>query len=410
VSRYLRILRRPAALVPFGAAVLARLPISMVPLGMVLLIQQVRGTYTSAGLVTAAYALGSASGAPLLGRAMDAFGQPQVLLPAATVSAGMLTALAIASVHGVGDGPLIVLAAVCGLTFPVITPAMRGAWRVLLSGTEDLDAAYALDATAVETIFVGGPLLLSALLLAVPPVMPLLVTAGLLFTGTVGYVLSAPARTWVPAPPPDGPGTRAVSPLRARGMPAVLAVSAAMAVGFGHLDVAIAATAREVLNAPTAVGLLFAAVSGGSVTGGLWYGARTWRTPEHRRLPVALTGFALGLLVLGGLLFTVLAHLPAKARLGVLLPVLFATGMSVAPSLIVQQSLVDGLAPQHRLGEAQSWLTTGLAGGSAAGTAIGGVLVDLAGPGLSYTGAAAAVAVAVVLALMVRRRWPAPGR
>lgn len=405
MSRYLRILRRPAALVPFSAAVLARLPISMVPLGMVLLVQQVRGTYTVAGLVTAAFALAASLSGPALGRALDTFGQPRVLLPAALVSSGMIAALAIAAVRGATDPVLVALSAGSGLSFPVITPAMRGAWRVVLGADGDLAAAYAMDAVAVEAIFVGGPLLLSGLLVVAPPAVPLLVTAILLFVGTVAYALTPAARGWSAPRAHRGDGRANTAPLRSRGVLSVLAVSAAMAVGFGHLDVSIAATARTVLHTRSGVGLLFAAIAGGSVTGGLWYGARSWRRPERRRLPVALGGFALGLSVLAVLLFLVIGTLPRDVRLAVLLPVLFVTGVSIAPALIIQQALVDALAPAHRLGEAQAWLNTGLTGGAAAGTALGGVLVDVAGPGLSFTGAAVAVATAVVVSLAVQCRW-----
>ena len=77
---------------------------------------------------------------------------------------------------------LVVLAAGVGLTFPPVSPAMRGAWRVILEHDDDRRAAYALEAVTIETIFVTGPLLLSLLLVA-PPVVPLLVTAVLLAGG-----------------------------------------------------------------------------------------------------------------------------------------------------------------------------------------------------------------------------------
>ena len=53
MSRYLRILRVRAARAPFLASVVGRLPISMAPLAVVLLVQQIRGSYAAAGVVTA---------------------------------------------------------------------------------------------------------------------------------------------------------------------------------------------------------------------------------------------------------------------------------------------------------------------------------------------------------------------
>ena len=64
LGSYLRLLRHGPAGRPFLAAFIARLPISMAPLGILLLIEHTRDAYAIAGLVTGAYALGSAAGAP----------------------------------------------------------------------------------------------------------------------------------------------------------------------------------------------------------------------------------------------------------------------------------------------------------------------------------------------------------
>ncbi len=398
VSRYLRILRRRAALVPFAAAVLARLPISMAPLGMVLLIQQVRGNYTIAGSVTAAFALATSVSAPMLGRLLDRVGQARVLVPTALISATLLAALALVAASGGPYLVLLLLSAAVGLSFPVITPAMRAAWRTVLESPTDRAAAYAMDAVAVEAIFVGGPLLLSALLALRPATIPLLVTAAFLACGGVAYSLTAAARNSTPDQPPEGTDPADGSPLRTRGVPAVLVVSLAMSVGFGQLDVSLAATARQVLHDQARVGLLFAAIAGGSSIGGLWYGARAWSRPERQRLPIAMAGFGAGL-------FAMPLVLSAGGGIPVLLPVLFGTGLCIAPGLIIQQALIDRLSASHRLGEAQSWLNTGFTAGGAGGTALGGILVDLGGPGLSFTGAALAVTAATVVSFAVQRRW-----
>jgi predicted MFS family arabinose efflux permease len=294
----------------------------------------------------------------------------------------------------------MVLAAGAGLAFPPLSPAMRAAWRTVLPHTPDRQAAFALDAVAVETVFIGGPLLLSLLLVVAPPAVPLLATAGLLAGGGTAYSLTGAARRWRAEPHAAGTGRRGRSPLSVPGVLAVLVAAAVMSVGFGHTDVSIAATARDALGAESRLGLLFAAIAGGSVVGGLLYGARTWRRPERERLPVTLAGFAAGLATL-----PLVVH-GATTRLGLLLPLLFVTGLFIAPSLIVQQSLVDEMSPQDRLGEAQAWLGTAITAGAAAGTAVAGVLVDLGGPGRSFLGAASAVALAAVVAVVARPPGP----
>lgn len=404
MSRYARILRVGAARWPFLFAVVARLPVSMVPLGIVLLVQHVRDSYAIAGLVTAVFALATSVGTPLWGRLVDRIGQPRVIGPAGAVSAVMLAALAIASVAGAPDAALILLAAGVGLTFPPITPAMRGAWRVALDSEDDRRAAYALDAVAVETIFVGGPLLLSLLLVLAAPVVPLLVTAALLAAGSLAYSSTSAARTWRPEPHEGEHGSRGGSPLRARGVGLVLLASLAMAVGFGQIDVAIAATARETLGDQALVGLLFACIAGGSAAGGLWYGSRAWTSPERRRLPVLLGGFGAGAVALGLLL-----ALPTSAPpLAGLMAALAVTGLFIAPALIIEANLVDHLAPPDRLNEAQAWLNTAFTAGGAAGTAIAGLLVDVGGPGWSFSGAAAALLLATGVSVVSQGRWRRP--
>ena len=127
MSRYLQILRRRAAFWPFAAAVVNRLPIAMGPLGIVLLVQSVRGSYSIAGVVTAAWALSSSVATPLLGRALDRLGQPLVIGTASVVSGTLIAVFAVSAVEGAPDAVLIALSAGAGMTFPPTSPAMRAA-------------------------------------------------------------------------------------------------------------------------------------------------------------------------------------------------------------------------------------------------------------------------------------------
>jgi predicted MFS family arabinose efflux permease len=183
---------------------------------------------------------------------------------------------------------------------------------------------------------------------------------------------------------------------------AVLAVAAAMAVAFGHIDAALAATARERLGDPARLGLLFAAIAGGSATGGLVYGARRWAGRPLRQLTLLLTAFALALSLVGPVLAA------DRVRLVVLLPLLFLAGLPIAPSLIVQQNLVDDRTGPHRSAEGQAWLSSAIRTASAAGTAACGVLLDLAGVPWAFAAAATAAGCAAVVASPLRlRRRPA---
>lgn len=404
---YLRVLSHPRAVLPLMAAFVARLPISMAPLGIVLFISDVRGSYASAGLVSGAFAVGLAAGSPVWGRLLDLYGRGRVVAPTGAVSGVLLAALTV-SVPALPLGAVTALAAAAGLTFPPVGPAMRASWRVLFPDEDTRRAGFALDAVSVEAVFVGGPLLLSVLLLA-GPLVPLSVTAALVLLGSVAFAVVAPrggpATATVTALAADG-GRRVRHGRRgpvvtAAGLAPALVVGVAVAVGFGLLDTSLAATARDVLGDERRVGLLFAAIAGGSVTGGLYYGTRRAGRREHGRLRGTLAVFAAGV---GALAILVGAGSPP---LGALLPLLVLAGLAISPSLIILANLVDRFAPTGRVNEAQAWNTTASTTGVAAGTAVAGQVIDAGGAGWSFAVAACAVGASGVLAAIAARRWDA---
>jgi MFS family permease len=405
LGAYLSLLGHAPARSPFLAALVARLPMAMAPLGIILLVQSERGTYSLAGIVTGAYAVGSALGTPLWGRLMDRFGQVRVLLPTAVACAAMLAALALSTVQDGSPALLVGLAALAGFAYPAVSPALRSAWRVIFPDAESRRVAFALDATSVELVFVGGPLLLSLLLVVSPPVVPLLATAAAVLGGSLAYCRTDAARSSRPGAvtTTDAPARigEPRSALTASGVGALLLVMLALSIGFGQLDTSLAATAGTVLGDTERVGLLFCAIAGGSALGGLVFGTRSWPFDERRAVPTLLTVFAVMIVVMA-----VLMAFP-PVSLWALFPLLFITGATIAPTLIMQQALLDHLAPAHRLNEAQAFLSAANTTGAAAGTALAGVLIDLHGLAVSFAGAAVGAALAASVALGSQAHWRA---
>ncbi len=410
LTSYLRLLGHSPARSPFLAIVVGRLSMAMAPIGILLLIQGARGTYSLAGVVTGAYAVGSAVGTPVWGRLMDRLGQVRVLVPTAAASAALLAGLAVTAVGTAAPAVLVLLAVLAGFSYPPMSPALRSAWRVIFPDRESRRVAFALDATSVELIFVGGPLLLSLLLAVTPSVVPLLVTAATLAAGTLAYCRTDAARLSVPGPrtlpasgePESGEqGSRRRSAVTAPGVVSLLLVMATLSVGFGQLDTSMAATAGELLGDTDRVGLLFTAIAGGSAAGGLVYGARHWSFDERQAVPVLLSVFAVLLAAMA-----VLMTLPV-VPLWLLFPLLSCTGATIAPTLIMQQNLLDHLSPADRLNEAQSLLSASNTTGAALGTALAGLVIDSRGLGSSYAGAAVFAAAAALVAVTSRRRWRA---
>src|SRR4051812_50204610 len=89
-GRYARILRAPYVMPLIVAALVARLPIGIDSIAIVLFLRERTGSYAAAGAVSAAFALGGGAGAPLSGRPVDRFGHPRVLVPPALVHGGRL--------------------------------------------------------------------------------------------------------------------------------------------------------------------------------------------------------------------------------------------------------------------------------------------------------------------------------
>jgi MFS family permease len=402
---YLRLLRYPPALAPFASALVARLSISMAPLGLLLLVQAERGAYGIAGFVTGSFAVGCAAGTPLWGRAMDRFGQVKTLIPTSLISAGFLAGCALAAALGAPLTMLLGLAAAAGVSYPPISPAMRAAWRAIFPDPAARRVAFALDATSVELLFVAGPLVLSVLLAFTNPVVPVLVTAGCIVVGGIAYCRTDAARVTHLQParhsatPNHGVSGVHRSAITVPGIAAVLAAMLSLSIGFGQVDTSLAGTAGKILGSTDRVGILFTAVAGGSGLGGLIYGARNWSRSEHQTLPMTTVGFAILLASVAGLIGTGTVHL------WLMLVLLFGAGLMIAASLIMQQRLMDQLAPLNRLNEAQSMLSAMTQVGGAVGTAIAGVLIDAHGVSASFAGAACAAGISCVVAVASQRHW-----
>ena len=112
-------------------------------------------------------------------------------------------------------------------------------------------------------------------------------------------------------------------------------------------------------NAPAASGLLIAAVSLGGIAGATVYGSGQWRTPPRRRLVLLLA------------LMTVwLAALVAADSLVLAGVLLLLAGAPLNPALATFSVLIDRHVPGGAAAEAFGWLSTAIAGGTGAASAI----------------------------------------
>lgn len=382
---YAAVLRHHGALVFSAAGVVARLPMSMVGLGIVLMVERLYDSYALAGQVSAANVIAHAVCAPRLARLVDRHGQARVMRPAVTVAAASLSALVVTAALG-GPVPLLfVWATLAGATAGSIGALVRARWSYVLHDARELHTAYSLESALDELVFIIGPVVVTLLATGVTPTAGLVLPAVAMVVG--GYLFLS-LRGTEPPPSVRAPGVRHGHVLRSGGMVVLVAVFIGVGAIFGATDVATVAFA-EAEGAPGAAGAVLAVFAAGSMLAGLGYGARHWAGPLWRRFAVSVVTLAVGVS-----LFFVVTSLPALAA------VMFVTGFAIAPSIITGNGLVQELVEPGRLTEGLTWVSTSLGVGVAFGASTAGALIDRQGPhgGFLVVVVAAGVAVAATLA------------
>jgi predicted MFS family arabinose efflux permease len=365
----------PGARRLLSLSIVARLPLAALSIALLVHTERVTGSFASAGLVTAAYAVALAVGGPVLGGLADRRGQTGVLLGSAAVAAALLVATGLLP-GGIPLAVPVALATGIGLATPPIGACLRAVLPSLLADRDALRRAYGVEASASELTWVFGP--------------PLALAAGAMWStgaalAAAGLVLFAATAAFAAEPASRGarPGPATARPrggaLHLPAMRTLVFVMGAVGVLFGAVEVAVTAAAETLDDAAAAAPLL-----------GLWGAGSLAGGVVATRLGAALEGATGLVLMLVALAAGHLALVLAAGSLAGIGAVLLVAGAAIAPTYATVHAMVDEAAPASTVTEAFAWLATAAALGAAVGAATGGAIADHAGPAATFAFAGAA--------------------
>ncbi|WP_395447709.1 MFS transporter [Aminobacter sp. UC22_36] len=360
---YNEIFKAPGAKAFSATGFIARLPLSMITLGIVTMLSETHGEYWLAGAVAATFAFSNALIAPQVSRLVDRYGQRRILIPGTIVAVAALSALMLATRHGAPNWALFLFAVLAG-TMPSMSAFVRARWTEIYRGSPKLHTAFAFESVVDEVIFMTGPIVAIGLSVGLFPEAGPLVATTLLAVGN--FLFAAQKSTEPPVHAQDKSGGKSVIWLGS--MQILVLTLIAIGAIFGTAEVTAVAFA-EAQGDKASAGFALSAYAAGSLIAGLAFGALKLKLQLPRQLLVAIALAALTTLPL-----MIVGDIPTLAV------VLFIAGVAVSPTIIISMALVEKLVPSSKLTEGMTWAITGIGIGMAVGSSASGWFIDQFGP------------------------------
>lgn len=430
-SPYSRIFSIPGAKAFSASGALARLPMSMTSLGIVLALNNLYDNWTVAGTMSAVCVLAMAIATPVYARLFDRYGQSRVGWIALAVEVAVLVAFALAAMVRVPLPVLFVLAAGIGATQFAFGALVRTRWSWALHGQGDanlLNTAYAFESAVDEVVFILGPILTAGLATSIHPVAPFFVAAAAAGFGGATYFLQKrtepPIAVLTPVDTaardvasggaadcaaadgsaPDGVASRMRSvadsskhsALQFPGMLMLMVTWVVFNMCFSMFDVSMTSLTKA-LGRANIVGVQLAMFAVGSCIGALVFGSVRLRGSRWKHMLAFMAYLTLGFVGI---------HL-AGSNLVLIGAIELVAGLGVAPIYATGNLIVKQTVPANFLTEGLSWLSTSVNIGQSIGSTIVGVVLDHAGPGaglaLPMVACAVSIPLIAVSALSARR-------
>lgn len=388
----------------FPIALAARLPYAMMVVGVLTLVVAARGSMTLGGINSAVVGAGTALVGPLIGAAVDRWGQRPVLLVVGIVNCVSLLVMSWVVFTTLPDWAVLVTAFAIGASAPQVGPMSRSRLvaligRAIVPGRRApvFNATMSYESGADEIVFVFGPVIVGLLATANPvaPVVGAAVLTGV-FVGAFALHPSArvargTASTDTGSEPARAPATALLAP---RLLVLVLGV---LGIGlmFGTVLTSLTAVMEDLGHTGQA-GLIYGTMGVGSAVLALSVG----RFPASFSLRSRWVWFA-AVMVAGVIGYAV------APSLGLITVALLVTGVGLGPILVTAFSLAALRSPHGWPATVMTILGSAVVVGQASASAVTGWLADVAGTSVAIW---SPIVPAVVVLLAGLLNWRIPDR
>lgn len=360
---YIELFKTPGAKRIASAGFVARMPIAMDTLAIILFVQSVDGRYAIAGSLTAFAALITVISAPLWSKAADRLGQKPVLSLTVPIRILSIFAFILLVKNGAPIWSWFVAIFLAESASISIGSMTRRRWVHLIDKDKKdlLSTSYAFESLIDEFVFILGPVVTTAVVAIISPMAGLIL--GILFL-TIGAPILAAHKNSDPGVAHHDQGDKIKSVFRNQKLQAI-AIPLTIAGGcFSAVTICVVAFSEE-RGSKSISGLLLGIWAAGGAISALVNGSITWKVSHGTRF----------LLYLSGMTLTAFSF-PFINTFWLLGVALFLQGVCIAPLLPNGLPLITNSVSPRQMTQAITLATAGIPLTGALSSFLSGRLID----------------------------------
>lgn len=253
------------------ASLLARMPVSMALLGMMLAVEEATGSLATGSQVVGVMTISAGLLGPAAGRWLDRH-EIRAALQTRCVALGVaLLVMAVLVVLGTPTWSFFVLSFGCGLTLAGVWGGFR-ALLIVVVGADERRHAHFVESLMIEITYGTGPLLIGLVVALFNAVAGLVVMASFSFAAALA-LLRVDRHQPVPV-------MRVGAPWRHGAFATVYVFGFFLGMSFGSIESNVAARMDEFGLESSAAGLFIGLLATSSVVGGVWVSLRPMRAAD----------------------------------------------------------------------------------------------------------------------------------